>query len=250
AQPTTHGPGESAAAEQAHQLGGHDHGVGRNSVAEFAGIRVLPPAQTRIPANSVTLASCPFSCHSALQTQRSTSLIRGVDKGRVTEAIPARIPRMEPSHDSPTTPRAEAPVLAPVELVLQTGRLKGSSRPLMLPLTLVGRAGGCDLRLNVAGVAAQHCALVLAPTGLVLRDLQNPSTTLVNGTAVRTCVLKHDDVLTIGPFQFQVRIKAPSTLEQLASLQSRYGKEKEALRIQAAAVAAQQAALTDEEAKL
>src|SRR5262245_56264083 len=73
--------------------------------------------------------------------------------------ISARIPRMEPT----ALPAEAGP--APVELIVQNGRLRGSSRPLHQPLTMVGRATGCDVRLNASGVSPLHCALVLTSKG-------------------------------------------------------------------------------------
>lgn len=136
---------------------------------------------------------------------------------------------------------------APVELIVQNGRLRGESRPLHQPLTLVGRAAGCDVRLNAAGVHPLHCAVVHGPSGVLLRELQASNATRVNGKASGTCTLADGDLVTIGPFTFQVRInQLPTAGRDEADIAA----EKEALRIQAAAVVAQQAALTEEEAKL
>jgi len=150
---------------------------------------------------------------------------------------------MEPS----SLPAEAGP--APVELIVQNGRLRGSCRPLQQPFTLVGRAAGCDVRLNSPGVSPLHCALVLSAQGLFLRVLGDQANTQVNGQQASACLLKDGDLLAIGLFQFQVRINAaPSAgpLPETAALAS----EKEALRVQAAAVAAQQTALSEEEAKL
>jgi chromosome segregation ATPase len=138
---------------------------------------------------------------------------------------------------------------APVELIVQNGRLRGSCHPLQQPFTLVGRAAGCDVRLNSPGVSPLHCALVLSVQGLFLRVLTDQATTQVNGQLVTACSLKDGDLLAIGLFHFQVRINAVPSAEpspQAAALAA----EREALRVQAAAVAAQQTALSEEEAKL
>jgi chromosome segregation ATPase len=148
---------------------------------------------------------------------------------------------MEPTHDpQPSDPAPWG------ELVVQNGRLSGTHRALTSPLTLIGQAAGCDVRLNVEGVHPQHCALVIGPTGLLLRDLQGESGTLVNGEPVTSCLLHNGDVLTVGPFSFQVLLPTVSPWPDPDALD----QEKEALRIQAAAVAAQQAALTELEMRL
>lgn len=152
---------------------------------------------------------------------------------------------MEPSHDLP----ARAEVAAPAELIVQNGRLKGSSKPLHPPLSLIGRADGCDIRLNVEGVRPLHCVLVHTPQGLVLRDLQGGGGTLVNGQPTATGLLQNGDLLAIGPFRFQVRVTA-SFVARLVGPALKNSPEREALRIQAAAVAAQQTALIEEESRL
>ena len=44
----------------------------------------------------------------------------------------------------------------PGELVVQNGRHAGARRPLAVPMTLIGRANGCDVRLNVEPVKPLH----------------------------------------------------------------------------------------------
>src|SRR5262249_19571312 len=160
---------------------------------------------------------------------------------------------MESTSLTPSGPPAEAVVSSPGELIVHNGRRSGKRRPLKAPLTVIGRAAGCDVRLNVDGINAQHCLLVATGTGLELRDLGSDGGTLVNGERVTTRTLVDEDVLSVGPFQFRVRLHVstvqpanPGQTETPESLR----REKEALRIQAAAVAAQQAALGEEEIKL
>jgi hypothetical protein len=143
------------------------------------------------------------------------------------------------------------------ELVLHNGRRDGTRQPLTQPCTLIGRDGGCEIRLNAAGISPLHCALVQAPGGLVLRDLQSDGGTNVNGERVSACALREGDVIAIGPFEFVVHLRSdagsagslPLGAAALHDMEV-LNKEKEALRIQAAAVVAQQAALTEEEGKL
>lgn len=159
---------------------------------------------------------------------------------------------MEPISDTPAV-RAE--------LVVQTGRLKGARRPLPSPLTLIGRAAGCDVRLNADGVAATQCLLVHGEHGLLLRTVPGATGTLVNGAAAVDGPLADGDQLTIGPFHFEVAIHGPFPARLLAETTARHEREvdalrrsveseKEALRIQAAAVVAQQVALGAEEGRL
>lgn len=139
--------------------------------------------------------------------------------------------------------RAKQPAPAPPaagELVVQSGRQAGARRPLQLPLTFIGQAPGCDIRLNVPGIAPLHCLIAHTAGGFVLRDLD--SGTLLNGVPVTVQPLHDGDELTIGSFQFCLHLP-PGAIEN-------HPEEKAGLRIQAAAVAAQQAALLDEEVRL
>jgi hypothetical protein len=156
---------------------------------------------------------------------------------------------MEPTLD-PAPVRAPSPPGG--ELVGQNGRVAGTRRALGAPLTVVGRAEGCDLRLSVEGIHPLHCVLAHAPGGLLVRDLESAGGTFVNGERVTARLLQEGDLLAVGPAEFRV------CLPPLAEPQDGQGGEgdgggragKDALRIQAAAVVAQQAALAEAEARL
>jgi chromosome segregation ATPase len=144
---------------------------------------------------------------------------------------------MEVAPNDPPRPDPPAPV---GELIVQSGRLNGARKPLDPALTLFGSAEGCDVRLNAEGILPVHCALVCGAAGFVVRALSGAAT-LLNGRPVSESPIRDGDLLAVGAFQFRVVLTAACTdLE----------REKDALRIQAAAVAAQQAALTDEEVRL
>src|SRR5262245_45240906 len=98
-----------------------------------------------------------------------------------------------PGGDDPSPPPSMG------ELVVRNGRQAGARWPLVAPLTLIGRAPGCDFRLNVDGVGAHHCAILPGPAGLVLRDLGSESGTFVNDQRSTSSFLKDGDVLTVGP---------------------------------------------------
>ena len=140
-----------------------------------------------------------------------------------------------------------SPAPCPAELIVQAGRHAGTRRPLTTPLTLLGQAPGCDVRLNADSVHPLHCAIFHSPDGLLLRDLGSASGTFVNDQRVATCPLRDGDTLAIGPFQFRVRWEQGGGLAAEPALRP---GERDALRVQAAAVAAQQAALLDEENRL
>jgi hypothetical protein len=154
---------------------------------------------------------------------------------------------------TPAPPTRTEAAPSPGELVLLTGRLGGTRKPLCVPLTSLGRQPGCDFRLDVEGVEDLHCVIVCGPHGLVLRDLQSGAGTFLNGERVQNRPLHDGDLLTIGPFQFQVRLNPaflPADLLQYAAAAPAGMPPAPALRTQAAAVAAQQSALGEEESKL
>jgi chromosome segregation ATPase len=162
---------------------------------------------------------------------------------------------MEPAPPAPSRQRLGPASTGAGELVVHNGRQRGHRRPLNVPVTFVGRSESCDIRLNGDGISPLHCLLVHAPSGLEVRDLQSAGGTHVNGQPVLASALHDGDLLTVGPFEFQVRLPggadAPANDEEPAEpAADGTAAAKEALRIQAAAVAAQQAALGDEEARL
>jgi pSer/pThr/pTyr-binding forkhead associated (FHA) protein len=156
----------------------------------------------------------------------------------------------------PSSPRRKGPALAPAgELVIQNSRLKGTRRSLGVPLTFLGRAPNCDLRLDTAGVGSLHCLIAHGPGGFVVRDLDSESGTFVNGERVSSAPLRNGDVVTVGPFQLRARLPRLPAAGPTASAPAQNSSEpplpdKEALRIQVAAVVAQQVALGEDEARL
>src|SRR5262252_4163716 len=99
----------------------------------------------------------------------------------------------------------------PVELVVLNGRQRGSRRPLGGPATLVGRAAGCEIRLNVEGVEPFHCVFARGPDEVTIRDLDSALATFVNGQRIRSVRLRDGDLLDVGPFRFRVLIPAAKT---------------------------------------
>jgi len=147
----------------------------------------------------------------------------------------------------PTEPlskdESEAPPSLHGELILRTGRQTGTRRALQPPMSLLGRGAGCDIRLNVETVQPLHCALFIERGQLWARDLNTPEGTFVNQQRITTSLLRNGDTLQIGPFEFEVVL--PLIAETTPP-----SAEMEALRIQAAAVVAQQSVLFEEETDL
>jgi pSer/pThr/pTyr-binding forkhead associated (FHA) protein len=93
-------------------------------------------------------------------------------------------------------------------LVVASGKRKGSKIPLPISLFLIGRDERCHLRSNSAVVSRLHCVIGPAPGGrLALRDLRSRNGTFVNGHRVQGTVrLQDGDELQIGRLRFQVEV--------------------------------------------
>jgi hypothetical protein len=144
-----------------------------------------------------------------------------------------------------------APAVAPPsfgELVVLNGHQAGLRQPLTSPVTLLGQADHCDVRLEADGVCGVHCILACGLAGIHLRDLGSDSGTTVNGQPFLAGPISANDCIGVGPFQFRVELPAVPAEEPLA--RAALEAERDAMRIQTAAVVAQQAALVDEENRL
>jgi hypothetical protein len=151
---------------------------------------------------------------------------------------------MEPTANLP--PGAEAPGPA---LVVQNGRLRGVRWPLAAAVTVLGREPGCDICLALDGAQTLHCVVARGPDGFLVRDLTGAGGTLVNAEPVTAAPLHHGDTIEVGPYLFLADLSGAPTGTASAVPEVCPG-ERDALRIQAAAVAAQQAGLTEAELRL
>jgi hypothetical protein len=150
---------------------------------------------------------------------------------------------MEPSN----LPQPPVRAAAAGELVVLNGRQSGTRRALGVPTTFLGRAPECDLRLNVEGVEPFHCVLTYHAGEASIRDLNTSRGTFVNGQRISGTPLRDGDLLDVGPFRFRVLLPAP---RPTAAVVVPLDAERESVRIQAAAIAAHQAALDEQEAQL
>jgi chromosome segregation ATPase len=125
-------------------------------------------------------------------------------------------------------------------LLVQSGPDAGALVPLRTPSTLVGSGVSCDVCLNADGVQPLHCILTPTDEVISLRAIGD-SVVRMNGRAVTDVDLVNGDAFEIGITRFVVQWPSTESLDD-ASFES--------LRIQAAAVAAQQAALNELEIAL
>ncbi len=121
------------------------------------------------------------------------------------------------------------------ELVVRNGKKAGTRVPLVLPVTVIGRAVGCDVKLTAAGVADLHCLIAVTPAGPVLRAW-HPDHTLRNGTPAAATLLQDGDELKVGPcvFEFHWHAKtdagAPARVELPPDLLAQLSDAREAFR--------------------
>ncbi len=100
------------------------------------------------------------------------------------------------------------PMTACPQLQVVGGNDANRTFPLGRAVFMIGRLACCELKLKHPSVALIHCVLLHAPEGLVVRDCNTETGTLVNGTLASEQALKDKDTLKIGPFTFQVQIPA------------------------------------------
>src|SRR3954465_1916865 len=74
-------------------------------------------------------------------------------------------------------------------LVVQDGPGAGTFFPFHYPVTLVGRSGGCDIRLDAHPVRPLHCLLTPGPAGVGLRAVERDGVR-VNGRAATSATLR------------------------------------------------------------
>ncbi|MFL5329382.1 MAG: FHA domain-containing protein [Gemmataceae bacterium] len=139
--------------------------------------------------------------------------------------------------------RLDEPTVDPLPgrgLFVEHGPGAGSFIPFRFPVTLIGRSGSCDVCVDVSPIRPLHCMLTPGRNGVSLRSV-SPNGVRVNGKRVSIAELNDDDLLDIGPARLRIRWDGKATGDD-----SLY----DSLRIQAAAVAAQQTALIELEIRV
>jgi pSer/pThr/pTyr-binding forkhead associated (FHA) protein len=95
-----------------------------------------------------------------------------------------------------------------IALDIRGGAAREKSWLVDRPLTLIGRAAFCKVRLHSSMVSRVHCALLNTPVGLWVVDLLGREGTYANSTALRWARLEHDDELQIDQFRMRTRFLA------------------------------------------
>lgn len=69
----------------------------------------------------------------------------------------------------------------------------------------VGSTPGVDVRLRVMGVRPRHAEILCDSRGIITIRAVDQSLVRVNGAAIRTCVLRHNDFITVGNAELQLQ---------------------------------------------
>lgn len=92
-----------------------------------------------------------------------------------------------------------------VELIIQSGKLKGKRLVLPPKEMVVGRDEGCDLRIASSLVSRKHCVIKNSSDGILVTDLSSQNGTHVNDIPItEPTVLREGDTLRIGATVFLV----------------------------------------------
>lgn len=98
------------------------------------------------------------------------------------------------------------------ELIVRNGKQRGTRLPMRHPVTAIGAAAGCDIKLGAEGINPIHCVIAITADGPVLRAVVGDSV-MVNGVARADAPLANGDEVKIGPCLLQVSWTPPPQSE-------------------------------------
>ncbi len=78
--------------------------------------------------------------------------------------------------------------------------------PVTRPMSVIGRAEECDLRVPLLNVSRRHCEVHLGDDAVSVKDLGSSNGTYVNNKRVNQAELSAGDRLVIGPVVFTVQV--------------------------------------------
>ncbi len=100
-------------------------------------------------------------------------------------------------------------------LLVTQGAHKGREIPITVSPFVIGRDPQCHLRPTSSMISRRHCALVLEPGKLVLRDFGSTNGTLVNDRRIQgEQELHNEDRLRLDTLVFVVRIDVGASIVQ------------------------------------
>jgi anti-anti-sigma regulatory factor len=95
-------------------------------------------------------------------------------------------------------------------LIVATGKKKGYPIPITVDLFLLGTEQMCQLRSQLAGIGAKHCAFVRREKKVFLRDLHSGEPTLLNGSLIppgEEYACHAGDRINVGPLEFLLQFR-------------------------------------------
>ena len=112
------------------------------------------------------------------------------------------------------------PAAAPVECTAELARVDGQHNTsfTLARRTRIGRAPGCELRIESSSVSRHHALVLLGQRDAVIEDLNSTNGVIVNGRKITRQMLNDGDMVTIGEAQFRFNLQlAPRVLEAPAA---------------------------------
>jgi pSer/pThr/pTyr-binding forkhead associated (FHA) protein len=90
-------------------------------------------------------------------------------------------------------------------LIIKEGGFPGTTFELSSGSTLIGRNPTTDITLVDEGISREHAVIEWEGNSFTIEDLQSTNGTKVNGTRVRSTVLRDGDEVQIGRTLFEFR---------------------------------------------
>jgi len=94
-----------------------------------------------------------------------------------------------------------------VHLIVRSGSNGGQAIACRRVVTLIGSRSGCKVHIPHPQVASVHAAIVNTGSEILLVDLFTHTGTLLNGLKIEHEVVADGDLLTVGPFEFRIRLR-------------------------------------------
>src|SRR5438876_2171932 len=116
--------------------------------------------------------------------------------------------------------RGEVNIIMKLSLVVLTpGKMEGKTIPIAQKQFLIGREASCQLRPTSPTISNKHCAILLRDDQAFVRDLKSTNGTFLNEQKVEQEMELHDqDVLTVGPLMFGVRVETTVPVNMLTPI--------------------------------
>ena len=151
-----------------------------------------PPVPPAAPATPMATTVMAIPGAAAAPSAGATQMMRAIRPSDLGGAAPAAAP---PARGDSTM------IMRTARLVPQNAEAGKQAYTVALKPLSIGSEDGCDVR--VAGAAKRHAEIRVSMAGFTLSD--EGGGVRVNGVAVTQHLLRHDDVVEVGPARFTFR---------------------------------------------